>query len=59
MAPTKNFPMALVMFTLVCTLPAAGVIPLAIAQEDVTSLDEDLVGGIVSDILEGGFDGEE
>ena len=59
MAPTKNFPVALAMFTLVCTLPAAGVIPLAIAQEDVTSLDEDLVRGIVSDILNGGDDGEE
>jgi hypothetical protein len=59
MTPTKNFPMALVMFTLVCTLPAAGVIPLAAAQEDVTSLDEDLVRGIVSDILDGGDDGEE
>jgi len=59
MAPTKTFPMALAMFTLVCTLPAAGVIPLAIAQEDVTSLDEDLVRGIVSDILDGGDGGEE
>lgn len=59
MAPTKNFPVALAMFTLVCTLPAAGVIPLAIAQEDVTSLDEDLIRGIVSDILNGGDDGEE
>jgi hypothetical protein len=59
MTPTKTFPMALAMFTLVCTLPATGVIPLAIAQEDVTSLDEDLVRGIVSDILDGGDDGEE
>jgi hypothetical protein len=59
MAPTKNFPVALAMFTLVCTLPATGVIPLAIAQEDITSLDEDLVRGIVSDILDGGDDGEE
>jgi hypothetical protein len=59
MAPTKNFPVALAMFALVCTLPAAGVISLAIAQEDVTSLDEDLVRGIVSDILDGGDDGEE
>jgi hypothetical protein len=59
MAPTKTFPVALAMFTLVCTLPAAGVIPLAFAQEDVTSLDEDLVRGIVSDILDGGDDGEE
>jgi len=59
MTPTKTFPVALVMVTLVCTLPAAGVIPLAIAQEDVTSLDEDLVRGIVSDILDGGDDGEE
>jgi hypothetical protein len=59
MAPTKNFPTPLVIFTLVCTLSAAGVIPLAIAQEDVTSLDEDLVRGIVSDILDGGDGGEE
>jgi hypothetical protein len=49
---------ALAMFTLVC-IPATGVIPLAIAQEDITSLDEDLVRGIVSDILDGGDDGEE
>jgi hypothetical protein len=59
MTPTKTFTVALAMFTLVCTLPATGVIPLAIAQEDVTSLDEDLVRGIVSDILDGGDDGEE
>jgi hypothetical protein len=59
MTPTKTFPVALAMFTLVCTLPATGVIPLAIAQEDITSLDEDLVRGIVSDILDGGDDGEE
>lgn len=59
MTPTKTFPVALAMFTLVCTLAATGVIPLAIAQEDVTSLDEDLVRGIVSDVLDGGDDGEE
>jgi hypothetical protein len=59
MTPTKTFPVALAMFTLVCTLPATGVIPLAIAQEDVSSLDDDLVRGIVSDILDGGDDGEE
>ena len=60
MAPTKTFYVVLAMFTLLCaTFPAAGVIPLATAQEDVTSLDEDLVRGIVSDILDGGDDGEE
>jgi hypothetical protein len=59
MTPTKTFPLALAMFTLVCTLPAAGVIPLAIAQEDVPPIDEDLVRGIVSDILDGVDDGEE
>lgn len=39
-------------FTLVCALPAAGVAPAAIAQEDTTSLDkEDLARGIVSDVF--------
>jgi hypothetical protein len=45
------------MFTLVCALPAAGVVPAAIAQED-TSLGEDLAGGIISDVLDGDADDE-
>ena len=61
MTPTKTFPVALAMFALVCaTLPRVGVISSAIAQEDViTSLDQDLVRGIVSDVLDSRDDGEE
>ena len=48
------------MFTLVCAIiPAAGLIPSALAQEDITSLaEEDLARGIVSAILDGGDDDE-
>jgi hypothetical protein len=36
------------MFTLVCAIiPAAGLVPSALAQEDITSLDEDLARGIL------------
>ena len=50
----KTTPLVLAMFTLVCgIIPAAGVIPSAIALEDTTSLDEDLALGIVSDALGG------
>src|SRR5215216_600396 len=53
----KTTPLVLAMFTLVCgIIPAAGVIPSAIALEDTTSLDEDLALGIVSDALDGGGD---
>jgi hypothetical protein len=59
MTPTKTLPTVLAIFTLVCTLSAPGAIPLAIAQEDFTSLDEDLVRGIISAVLDGGDNGEE
>lgn len=52
----KTTPLVLVMFTLVCALPAG--IPSAIAQED-TSLEEDLVGGIISNVLDGDADDAE
>ena len=55
----KAKPLVLAMFTLMCAIIlTAGVIPSVIAQE-VTSLDEDLAGGIVSDVLDGGGDDEE
>ena len=50
---SKTTRLVLVMFTLVCALPAG--VPAAIAQED-TSLDEDLVGGIISNVLDGDDD---
>jgi hypothetical protein len=63
MTSKKSKPLVLAMFTLVCTIvPAAGVIPLAVAQveEDIPSLDEDLARSIVSNVLDGGSDdGEE
>jgi cytoskeletal protein RodZ len=55
----KTTPLVLAMFfILVCTLPAAGAtVPAAIAQEDITSLDEeDLARSIISDVLDGGDD---
>src|SRR5918996_1996406 len=57
----KAKPLVLAMFTLMCAIIlTAGVIPSVIAQEEVTSLDEeDLAGGIVSDVLDGGGDDEE
>src|SRR5215207_10801909 len=53
----KTTALILVMVALVCALPAAGAIPSAIAQEE-TSLGEDLVGGIVSDVDDGDDDEE-
>lgn len=50
----KTSPLALVIFTLVSALPAG--VPAAIAQEN--SSDEDLVGGIISNVLDGGDDEE-
>ncbi len=47
----KTTPLALVIFTLVCALPA--VVPAAIAQEDTSSDEEGLVGGIISNVLDG------
>jgi hypothetical protein len=55
---SRTTPLILVMVTLVCALPAAGAIPSAIAQEEETSLGEDLTGGILSDV-DGGDDDEE
>ena len=51
----KTSHLALVIFTLVCALPAW--VPAAIAQENSSS-DEDLVGGIISNVLDGGDDEE-
>jgi hypothetical protein len=59
MTSTKTLILVLAMFTLACTSPTAMVIPSAIAQQDTTSLDEDLFRGIVSAVLDGGGDGEE
>jgi hypothetical protein len=56
----KTPSLILAMFTLMCTLPAAGVIPSVIAQEDTTSLDEEnLASGIVSDVLDGSGDDDD
>jgi len=56
----KVKPLVLAMFTLMCAIiPAAGAIPSVIAQEEDTSLGQDLAGGIVSDVLDGGGDDEE
>ena len=51
----KTSPLALVIFTLVSALPAG--VPAAIAQENGSS-DEDLVGGIISNVLDGDDDEE-
>jgi hypothetical protein len=59
MTSTKTLILVLAMFIIVCTSPTAMVIPSAIAQQDITSLDEDLFRGIVSAVLDGGGDGEE
>jgi hypothetical protein len=41
-----------------CTLPAAGAVPAAIAQEeDTSSLDEDLARSIISDVLDSAGEG--
>ena len=43
-----------------CALPvAAGAVPAAIAQEETTSLEEDLASGIVSDVLDGSGNADE
>ena len=52
----KAKPLVLAMFTLMCgIIPAAGVIPSVIAQQEGTSLgeEEDLAGGIISNVLDG------
>jgi hypothetical protein len=48
----RTMPLVLMMFTVMCALPASGAIPAAIAQEeDDTSLDDDnLASDIVSDV---------
>jgi hypothetical protein len=67
MTPKKTTPLFLVIFTLMCALPAAGevVLPSAIAQQDdedhASLLDDDnenLATGIVSDVLDGGSGGD-
>ena len=52
----KTTPLALVIFTLVCALPAG--VPAAIAQEDASLDEEGLVGGIISNVLDSGNDEE-
>ena len=47
----KNTLLVLVMFTIVCALPAEAVVPSAIAQEDNY---ENLASSIVSEVLKGG-----
>jgi hypothetical protein len=59
MTSTKTLILVVTMFTLVCASLTAIVIPSAIAQQDITSLDEDLFRGIVSAVLDGGDDGKE
>jgi hypothetical protein len=59
MTPKKATPLVLMIFTVMCALPAAvGAVPAAIAQEQTSSLEEDLASGIVSDVLDGGSDDE-
>ena len=57
----KITPLVLAIFTILCALPAAGVAAAAIAQEGTSLGEEDLVGGIISNVLEedGGDDDEE
>ena len=55
---SKTTPLILAIFTLVCALPAAGAVPAATAQEEDTSLGQDLAGSIVSDVLDNGDDGK-
>jgi hypothetical protein len=56
----KITPLVLAIFALVFALPTAAVlgaaIPAAIAQEEDTSLGEDLAGGIITDIFDGSID---
>lgn len=52
----KTSPLVLAMFTILCALPAAGVVPAAIAQEGTSSDEEGLVGGIISNVLDGSDD---
>lgn len=57
----KDAPLVLAIFALLYALPATGAVtPAAIAQEEDTSLEEGgLVGGIISNVLDGGSeDGE-
>ena len=46
----KSIPLALAILTLVCALPLG--IPAAIAQEDISSEEKGLVGGIISNVLD-------
>jgi hypothetical protein len=57
----KTTPLILVMFNLACAIiPAVVAAPAAIAQQEDTSLgEEDLAGGIVSDVLDGGDEDDE
>ena len=50
----KHMPLVLMIFALMCTLPAAMVPPSAIAQEENDEDDENLASSIVSDVLEDG-----
>jgi hypothetical protein len=57
-------PLVLVIFALMCTLPAATMVPSAIAQEEEddisssSSEDENLASGIVSEVLDTGGSGD-
>ena len=55
---SKTTPLILAIFTLVCALPAAGALLPAIAQEEETSLGEDLTRGTISDVSDGDADDE-
>jgi hypothetical protein len=48
---TKNTPIVILMFTVMCVLPSAAAVPSAIAQEDN---DENLASSIVSEVLKDG-----
>ena len=47
-------PLVLVVFALICTLPAAVVVPSAIAQEEDDEDEENLASGIASEVLDDG-----
>jgi hypothetical protein len=57
----KTTPLVLVMLALVCAIiPSVGpAVPAAVAQEDTSLGEEDLAGGIVSDVLDEGEDDDE
>jgi hypothetical protein len=52
----KTMPLVFVIFTVLCALPLAGaaVIPLSAFAQEEDDEDQNLVGGIVSNVLEGG-----